>query len=372
MSGWPIAPEHTEAFLKTLHPEPSARALVRFCARRSGKPWVVKWHYDPACRAILEILELAAQGWDVYVQVNPCATMAGGKINNVAYVHALVCDIDTLRTKTSYLKAIAFFDSKVGLRPSITVHSGNGGHLYFLLDRHYTVEEARATARRLCVAYWSDRVWNANRVLRLPGTTNTKEPPQPCYVHELTARRWSLDEINDCLDRICAPPASASDIDTPNTNPDDEFYRRGGAVDAIAQLPDDLRTAVETGNPPPGRVDMSQLDFEIMVSLFDAGADREDIVHIYNAYPVQNLRAARRGGGDYVERTVAAAERQWREAIEQNSRAARMLAGGEFILRADGKIVMDRERLRKLILRQMGVAPLELLPPSLRGDPLSN
>lgn len=90
---------------------------------------------------------------------------------------ALWADIDATR----HLPECAF-------KPSIIIDSGHGYHLYWLLDKPITdvkvIEDLNGIIRD---TLGSDSVQNANRIMRVPGTTNNKHVTddkydQPCAV----------------------------------------------------------------------------------------------------------------------------------------------------------------------------------------------
>lgn len=72
------------------------------------------------------------------------------------------------------------------LPPSMVVHSGHGWHLYWVLDRPLldvdrTELYNKALSRDIPTA--DKACWNCNRVLRVPGTTNSKDPRRPVRLH---------------------------------------------------------------------------------------------------------------------------------------------------------------------------------------------
>ena len=76
---------------------------------------------------------------------------------------------------------------RIGIRPSIIVHSGHGFHAYWLLKEPVRAEEGAARLARCWGAtiaahaqsldYIVDSVWDLARVLRIPGTINHKADP---------------------------------------------------------------------------------------------------------------------------------------------------------------------------------------------------
>lgn len=84
------------------------------------------------------------------------------------------------------------------LPPSITVWSGWGFHLYWVLEDwilndHELIERANQV---LTADTDADKCWNANRLLRVPGTRNFKHgAPLECRIVRALPVTYSLDEV---------------------------------------------------------------------------------------------------------------------------------------------------------------------------------
>ena len=103
------------------------------------------------------------------------------------------------------------------LPPSIVVSSGNGGHLWWLLKEPWIFESdaERNEAATLIARFhtllqynssqrgWAyDRLADLARVLRIPGTTNCKDPknPKQVTIHSCDDRRYNPTDFKDYLD----------------------------------------------------------------------------------------------------------------------------------------------------------------------------
>lgn len=113
-------------------------------------------------------------------------------------------------------QAALAFAQGISLPPSIIVHSGNGLHVYWLLDQHfmYANEADRDMAYKLACR-WSDYIksevarrgydldstYDLARVYRVPGTKNFKDITDPKDVSVLshTDARYSLDAIRGAI-----------------------------------------------------------------------------------------------------------------------------------------------------------------------------
>lgn len=150
-----------------------------------------------------ELDEVAAryvqEGWDVYFGVAKFETNSGRKKDNVKSLRAFWLDIDCgalkaeINPKTGRpdgyidqatgLEELKRFCELVGLPKPTLVNSGRGIHVYWVLDRDVTRQEwepVAARLRELCVLhnfYIDGQVFEAARVLRIPGTLNFKDDP---------------------------------------------------------------------------------------------------------------------------------------------------------------------------------------------------
>lgn len=94
--------------------------------------------------------------------------------------------------QTAGLKALKAFCDKIGLPRPLLVNSGRGLHVYWPLTRAVTREEWEPVAARLCELcithdfYVDPSVFEAARILRIPGTFNFKDdPPKPVTILSL-------------------------------------------------------------------------------------------------------------------------------------------------------------------------------------------
>lgn len=156
-----------------------------------------------------EVDELAAthvaSGRDVYFGVAKYETDASRHKDNVRALRALWLDIDCGEAKAvpnpktgrpagyvdqaSALEALRDFIDTVGLPDPVLVNSGRGIHVYWPLEEDVTREEwepVAAALQRKCLEHGlfvDPQVFEAARVLRIPGTKNFKDdPPSPVEV----------------------------------------------------------------------------------------------------------------------------------------------------------------------------------------------
>ena len=120
-------------------------------------------------------------------------------------------------------------------QPTVVIDSGHGAHCYWTFPRKYPPNILSAAVKRIALAAGADpHVANPERILRLPGTRNTKPPAAPCEIVELHPDHTCKFET---LVRAL-PPAEAAKprTGTPGggTSPGDRAITRGRAYLEVA------------------------------------------------------------------------------------------------------------------------------------------
>ena len=128
------------------------------------------------------IISLAIRGYDVYVGVCPRAAPEGpgrklGK-ESIEQVGAVWIDLDS-KVPGSSLDLLNDCD--------IVIHTGNGWHGYTMLPavancrntKDRTAIESKIRSWQNSIILGTDPVGNVDRILRVPGTINWKEPDNP-------------------------------------------------------------------------------------------------------------------------------------------------------------------------------------------------
>jgi len=152
------------------------------------------------------------EGWrDVYFGValrNP----GGGKKENVLAIPAVWCDLDLkdFPTIAAMRKRVMDFP----LEPSLIVDSGGGYHVYWVLKEPAGPEDIpliEGINRRLVTFLNGDsQSVDASRILRVPGTKNTKyKPPKQVYCFHGNGKEYNLWDF-DFLPEVQETPADRS------------------------------------------------------------------------------------------------------------------------------------------------------------------
>lgn len=331
--------EATELLSELYAPAPSSLAEIRLFT-----PAVVRlWGPTQQLSDVDEIISRVAGRGPIYHGVCPKSEKGSCEHHASGYV-ALVLDHDQ-----ADLGAIAHdVLRRIGLPPSAVVSSGRGFHAYVMLNELTPVSVAKPVARRLqaylhdlgdklglnhyesregrmslqCVAsLGGDRIHDAARVLRTPGSVNAKTGTV-CTVVELNARRFSLDEVVAVLDAVnapnvtaqvtpCAPPSTARAAER----------RRGPSVvyDFTSLDPAHLEVLWHRLSPheqslaqTPEQTDRHNRDFRVACALARAGATELEILWYAKSCEGLRQKLVESGGPSYWQSTAQHAVNQAR------------------------------------------------------------
>lgn len=157
-------------------------------------------------------------------------SVAERKINNVVAVKALWLDIDcgkknTYPDKVEAIAALRDFLDTISLPEPAVVNSGNGIHVWWILDQHITPEQWHPLAgalREACVEQnlLADHgiTIDIARIMRVPGTQNHKDPKNLKPVELLTkVTECALDQIEDALGAYVVKVQSKSNAKSSNS-----------------------------------------------------------------------------------------------------------------------------------------------------------
>ena len=191
----------------------------RYCVFGLGKYPDQKF-YDTRAEVDEQIETLVSNKFDVFFGCAKFGPLNNRTHENVAYVRALWVDIDCGPTKAvpdekgiikgyidqaTGLAEFKKFCKNVGLPQPILVSSGYGIHAYWLLEETITRTDWEPLANRLrelCVEQGfivDPAVFEASRVLRVPGTYNFKaEPVEVTVLNEVT-QRMTYAQVKELL-----------------------------------------------------------------------------------------------------------------------------------------------------------------------------
>ena len=189
---------------------------------------VTQKFYDP--NVVEDLLEMNAQiasadrtGWDVYFGVLPRLRRGGTAVDTLTSPTVLWADIDAkamaeppggyhleTQKREAWYRLTEFIPE-----PSIIVDSGNGYHGYWLLNHTIDWRTAEAIMRAMAEDLGADHVYDAPRILRVPGTHNHKsDPPTPVrlmrFDRDRVYRPGTFADLRDRGIEIMEPPRPTS------------------------------------------------------------------------------------------------------------------------------------------------------------------
>jgi hypothetical protein len=128
--------------------------------------------------AVDAVEKLALPDVNLYVAVATRRTKDSGKKENLRAVSAFWTDIDFKSDPQGERELLEIKLESFPLPPSLKVSSGGGAHLYWILRDAIELSAADTIARieninkGLADQFGGDHCWNADRIMRIPGTTN--------------------------------------------------------------------------------------------------------------------------------------------------------------------------------------------------------
>lgn len=209
-------------------------------------------------------------GIDAYFGVLPRTRREGTADACVTETSVLWADVDAKKASADLPigKAIALATiNAFPVPPSFLVDSGGGYHAYWRLDRPVPHAVAKPIMAWIADALKGDRVQDAPRVLRIPGTYNWKRgEPVACRL-----LRFDLTRAYRFVDFEGLMPIPR------------ETRRLTGARVRLENLPEWLTELITEGAPAGQR---SETCFRAMIWLLRYGRDREEIRDIFRGNPL--------------------------------------------------------------------------------------
>ena len=238
-------------------------------------------------------LKWSDEGWDVYYGVLPRIDHGGKADNVVRETPTLWADVDAkAHSGSKQASLMALIDYEIP--PAVVVDSGHGYHAYWVLDQFIPVDRATTIMQGIARTIKGDHVYDAPRILRLPGTQNWKDPEHPLPVRVLrfdATRRYRPGDFSTAeaigfgeherlkpTPTVYIPPADRGDI------------------------PDWLDRLITDGAPQGSR---SEQAFKVMYHLAKRGWSDEEIHTIFEVMAIgEKMREMRTGGEGWFRRSM--------------------------------------------------------------------
>jgi len=170
------------------------------------KQW---WKAENLLEVLPDMVEMNKHGWHIYAGANPRKDYGLSFDVNVPLCRCVFADFDHI--ETDGISWADYVDQKIadaGLpEPTLVMNSGHGIHAYWRLAEPAEPEIWTQTQKRLSAALESDPViHNPERIMRLPGFRNHKDPPADCYLlRSDKSIVWPLADISRALPLAAKP-----------------------------------------------------------------------------------------------------------------------------------------------------------------------
>lgn len=282
------------SFLDFIQP-PTGYCEIRSIARgRVSQAW-----FEDRDEAEAYALRLDGEGEDVYFGVLPRMTRDGKADSVVEYSDVLWADIDAKHHdngKGDALQALINYD----IPPAVIVDSGHGYHAYWKLAWPIAWREAHYILVGLAQQLKGDHVYDRPRILRVPGTTNHKQPDDPVPVRILrfdTTRRMLMSDFEQARDigfqKLNPPPRPPSVYIPPASR---------------ETMPSWLDHLIRNGAPQGQR---SEQAFKVMCTLIERGWSDAEIFAAFQTGGIgEKMREQRDGGERWFRRSLERAHQR--------------------------------------------------------------
>lgn len=174
-------------FLNNIFQETEGYIEIRAIKDKSPKQF---FYNSPEEIDVDKLKKLNTRGYNIYFST--CTRREkSGKENDVYEVPGIWIDVDGKDHggKEQAKEHIDKVARGTGICPSITVDSGGGYHLYFLLKEpeviqgEEDIQRVKGYVKGISSLFGGDHTHDLSRVLRLPGLKNLKyRPPSDCYI----------------------------------------------------------------------------------------------------------------------------------------------------------------------------------------------
>lgn len=262
--------------------QPYNIGLTEIRAIKGGK--IIQEYWGEHENAAVAARSWSQEGWDAYYGVLPRASEDGTSAISVTPV--LWADIDA--------KAFSLLDKSAALRvlltyevpPSIIVDSGHGYHAYWRLRHPVIWEDAKVAMVGLAKNLRGDHVYDASRILRMPDTTNWKDPDHPVPVRVIRFDTGRILEFRD-FDRATRAGLHAL---LPHRVPRIEPTHH----DPSQPLPQWLADLIQNGAPQGTR---SEQSFKVVCELIRRGWSDQDIEVVFETQAIGDKYREKGNGG---------------------------------------------------------------------------
>lgn len=201
---------------------------------------------------------------DVYISVALFSNKHRTKEDRRAVANAVWADADTCDP------------DNFKITPSVVVETSPGRwHCWWVLDSPVEAQEAAGVAQSIAYAHreqGADLGWQVSKILRVPGTTNTKYDEPFTVTVEYTGVLYTLDELRD------AYPATGMNTEVVTLDADvPELLTTSQLIDLETRVVRGMEWENLYVDTPPKDADWSERLFRLQFDLFRAGCTPQEI-----------------------------------------------------------------------------------------------
>lgn len=278
-------------FLEFIQATDAGYVEVRSIREGRVRQW---WERDRQAAVDLAIAQ-SDEGWDAYYGVLPRTDMAGDAEHVSSMTPVLWADLDAKHGVSKQFSLLKI--TRYPIAPSVVVDSGHGYHVYWRLQHPVLFDEAKPAMVGLARQLGGDHVYDKPRILRIPGTTNWKDPEKPRPVRTIVFDTTNLHRLGDFHD---ATRVGLEDLQ-PAPRPRQRQFLTPRQAQTVAELPQWLRELIATGAPQGQR---SEAAWKVMCNLIERGFSDEQIRQVFEAGGIGDKMREMRDGDRWFRRSL--------------------------------------------------------------------
>ncbi len=222
----------------------------------------------------------------------------------------------TLMAGCVWLDADTCPPDRMRVPPSVVVQSSEGRwQLYWVLDEPVRAAEASKISRQMAYAHKSEGAdlssWPSNKVMRVPGTSNTNWGFPFRVTAETNGLVYTLEELAEAYKDV-----DLDSIPTGHTNIDVPKYERADFFEAQAKLPADFPLDLLTREPEVGPAgNRSEMRWALVSSLVEAGLSDPEVLAIAWQAPASSKWREDPRGDDMLRWEIAKERLKYEEGF---------------------------------------------------------
>ena len=272
------------------------QGLVEIRSIRDGK--VRQWFEEDRQAAVDLAIAQSDEGWDAYYGVLPRTGRVGDAEHVIGEAGVLWADLDAKAVGSKQQALMSLI--RCPLPPSVVVDSGHGYHAYWRLESAVPFGKAQVTMIGLARVLNGDHVYDQPRILRIPGTTNWKDPEVPMPVRTVV---FNTTNILRYADFHKITERGYEDLKPKAPQYSESWQTRRHDDD----LPDWLEGLIRDGVPQGER---SEQAFKVMVKLAQRGWTDADIRAAFDGGGIGEKMREMRTGERWFNHSLAKARQQ--------------------------------------------------------------